>query len=152
MDYTGKWKFHSVMTYDENDMPVYLTPEEYLNSPMPYVDETDEEAVADEMNERRKMIGTTIKICEDGKLYMLTLIPEDIPQEEVDKAVAAGVIKLVDGAIADEPMAWELRDGEFWFDTGIEGEVYEEKADSWVKPIDENGFFNFMNFRFIKED
>lgn len=152
MDYTGKWKFHSVMTYDENDMPVYLTPEEYLNSPMPYVDETDEEAVADEMNERRKMIGTTIKICEDGKLYMLTLIPEDIPQEEVDKAVAAGVIKLVDGAIADEPMAWELRDGELWFDTGIEGEVYGEKADSWVKPIDENGLFNFINFRFIKED
>ena len=149
MDYTGKWKFHSVMTYDENDMPVYLTPEEYLNSPMPYVDETDEEAVADEMNERRKMIGTTIKICEDGKLYMLTLIPEDIPQEEVDKAVAAGVIKLVDGAIADEPMAWELRDGEFWFDTGIEGEVYGEKADSWVKPIDENGLFNFINFRFF---
>ena len=152
MDYTGKWKFHSVMTYDENDMPVYLTPEEYLNSPMPYVDETDEEAVADEQKERRKMIGMSIKICEDGKLYMLSPLPEGVSQEEVDKAVAAGVIKLVDGAVADEPKAWELRDGEFWFDTGIEGEVYGEKADSWVNPIDENGLFNFINFRFIKED
>ncbi len=152
MNYIGKWKLHSVMTFTDDDKALYLSPEEYLKSPMPYVDETDEEAVADEINERRKMIGTMIKICEDGKLYMLMSLPEDIPQEEVDKAVAAGIIKLVDGAIADEPMAWELRDGEFWFDTGIEGEVYEEKVTSWVKPIDENGFFNFMNFRFIKED
>ena len=83
---------------------------------------------------------------------MLQPLPEGVSQEEVDKAVAAGVIKLVDGAMADEPMAWELRDGRFWFDTGIVGEVYDETADSWTDPIDENGFFNFMNFRFIKED
>lgn len=152
MTYTGKWNFHSVMTFDEDDMPVYLTPEEYLGSPMPYVDESDEEAVADEMKERRNIISMSIKICDDGKLYMLSPLPEGVSQEEVDKAVKAGVIKLVDGMIADEPKAWELRDGELWFDTGIEGEVYGEKADSWVKPIDENGFFNFMNFRFIKED
>ncbi len=152
MTYTGKWKFHSVMTFDDDDMPVYLTPDEYLNSPMPYVDESDEEEVAHEMKERRKIIDMMISICEDGKLYMLSPLPEGVTQAEVDKAVAAGVIKLVDGAVADEPKAWEMRDGELWFDTGIEGEVYDEKADSWVKPIDENGFFNFMNFRFIKED
>ncbi|MBP1542706.1 MAG: hypothetical protein J6A16_01305 [Oscillospiraceae bacterium] len=152
MNYIGKWKFHSVMTFDDDNMPVYLTPEEYLNSPMPYIDETDEEQVADEMKERRNMIGTQIKICEDGELYMLTPLPEGVSQAEVDKAVAAGVIRLVDGAMADEPKRWELRDGELWFDTGIEGEVYDEAADSWVNPVDENGFFNFMNFRFIKED
>ncbi len=152
MTYTGKWKLHSVMTFDDDDMPVYLTPEEYLDSPMPYVDESDEEEVAHEMKERRKLIGMSIKLCEDGKLYMLSPLPEGVSQEEVDRAAEAGVIKLVDGQIADEPKAWEIRDGELWFDTGIEGEVYGEKADSWVKPIDENGFFNFMNFRFIKED
>lgn len=152
MNYTGKWKFHSVMTFDDDNMPVYLSPEEYLDSPMPYVDESDEEAVADEIKERRNIISMSIKICDDGKLYMLSPLPEGVSQEEVDKAVKAGVIKLVDGQIADEPKSWEMRDGELWFDTGIEGEVYGEKADSWVKPIDENGFFNFMNFRFIKED
>ncbi len=152
MNYTGKWKLHSVMTFGDDDMPVYLTPDEYLNSPMPYVDESDEEAVADEMRERKRMLGTFIKICDDGKLYMLSALPDGVSQEQVDKAVAAGVIKLVDGAIADEPKAWELRDGELWFDTEIDGEICGEKADSWVNPIDENGFFNFMNFRFIKED
>lgn len=152
MNYTGKWKLHSVMTFDDDNMPVFLTPQEYLDSPMPYIDETDEEEVAHEIQERKKMLGMFIKICEDGRLYMLTAIPEDIPQEEIDKAVSAGVIKLVDGAMADEPMSWELRDGELWFDTGIEGEAYDEEVSSWVNPIDENGFFNFMNFRFIKED
>ena len=152
MTYTGKWKLHSVMVFDDDNMPVYLSPEEYLDSPMPYVDESDEEAVADEMRERRRMADTFIKICEDGKLYMMMPLPEGVSQEEIDKAVAAGVIKLVDGAMADEPKNWELRDGEFWFDTGIGGEVYDEEVTSWTKPIDENGFFNFMNFRFIKED
>lgn len=152
MSYTGKWIFHSVMTFDENDMPVYLNAEEYLSSPMPYIDETDDEEVANELKERKKTIGTFIKICDNGKLYMLMPLPEDVSQDEIDKAVAAGVIKLVDGAIADEPKSWELRNGELWFDTGIEGEVYDEEVSSWVNPIDENGFFNFMNFRFIKED
>ncbi len=152
MNYVGKWKFHSIMTYNEENMPVYLTSEEYLNSPMPYIDESNEEEVAEEIRERRKMISTSIKICEDGKLYMLMPLPEGVSQEEVDKAVAAGEIKLMDGAIVDEPKAWELRDGELWFDTGIDGEFCGEKVSSWEKPIDENGFFNFMNFRFIKED
>lgn len=152
MNYTGKWKLHSVMVFDDDNMPLYLTPEEYLNSPMPYVDESDEEEVAHEMKERKKLIGMSIKICDDGNLYMLSPLPEGVPQKEIDSAVSAGVIKLVDGAIADEPKSWELRNGELWFDTGIEGEVYDEEVSSWVKPIDENGFFNFMNFRFIKED
>ncbi|MBQ7834678.1 MAG: hypothetical protein IJ385_02740, partial [Ruminiclostridium sp.] len=120
MNYTGKWKLHSVMVFDDDNMPLFLTPEEYLSSPMPYIDESDEEAVADEMKERKKTIGMSIRICEDGKLYMLAPLPEGVTQEEIDKAVAAGIIKLVDGAMADEPKAWELRDCEFWFDTGIE--------------------------------
>ncbi|MBQ8841310.1 MAG: hypothetical protein IJZ65_01600 [Ruminiclostridium sp.] len=101
MSFTGKWKLHSVMTFDDEDMPVYLTPEEYLASPMPYIDETDEEAVADELKERKKIIGMVIKICEDGNLYMLMPLPDGISQEEIDKAVSANVIVSMDGAIAD---------------------------------------------------
>lgn len=152
MNYIGRWKLNSVFTIGEDDEPLYLSTEEYLNSPMPYIDETDEEAVADEMKERRAFVGTVIKICEDGKIYMLVPLPEGVTKEQVDEAVASGEIKVMDGAMYDKPMTWEERDGELWFDTGIEGEVYGEKADTWVKPIDKDGFFNFMNYRFIKED
>lgn len=151
MDYIGTWKLHSVMVFDDNDLPVYLTPEAYLHSPMPYIDESDEEAVADEMKERQKTIGMKIKICEDGNLYLLMPLPAGVPQAEIDRAVAAGVIKVMDGAMTDDPMRWELRDGVFWLNTGMAGEIMEEPTDGWVQPVDENGFFCFMNFRFIKE-
>ena len=153
MSYIGKWAFHSIAAMNDDDSGfVYLSAEEYLKSPMPYVDESDEEAVADEMKERKNMVGTQIKVCEDGKLYMLMPLPEGVPQEEVDKAVAAGIITLLDGMMTDEPKAWEDRGGELWYDTGIEGEVFGEKADSWARAIDEDGYFTFATTRFVKAD
>ena len=150
MDHIGTWAFHSIATMNDNDEMVYLSAEEYLKAPMPYVDESDEEAVADELRERKKMIGMQVKICEDGKLYLLSPLPEGVSQEEVDQAVSAGMITLLDGMMTDRPMAWEVRDGELWYDTGIEGELFGEKADSWVKAMDEDGYFAFATTRFVK--
>ena len=150
MKYVGTWIFHSIGAMNDNDELVYLSAEDYLKAPMPYVDESDEEAVADELGERKKMVGMQVKICEDGKLYLLSPLPEGVSQEEVDQAVAAGEIPLLDGMMTDCPMAWEERDGELWYDTGIEGEAFGEKADSWVKAIDEDGCFTFAATRFVK--
>ncbi len=151
MDFIGKWKFHSIGVFNDNDELVYLTAEEYLDSPMLYIDETDKEAVDEEMKERKKTIGMQIKICDDGKMYMLMPLPEGVPQAEVDEAVAAGYFTLVDGMITDSPMQWELRNGELWYDTGIQGEVFDEEVQTWVKALDESGYFTFMNYMFIKE-
>ena len=150
MDYIGNWVFDSIGMPDDEKGFVYLSGDEYLASPMPYIDETDEEAVQDEMNERKKTIGMQVKVCEDGKLYLLIPLPEGVSREEVDKAVSAGVITLLDGMMADRPMAWEERSGELWYDTGIEGEIFGEKADSWVKAIDKDGYFTFATTRFVK--
>ena len=150
MDYIGNWVFDSIGMPDDEKGFVYLSGDEYLASPMPYIDETDEEAVQDEMNERKKTIGMQVKVCEDGKLYLLMPLPEGVSREEVDKAVSAGVITLLDGMMADRPMAWKERNGELWYDTGIEGEVFGEKADSWVKAIDKDGYFTFATTRFVK--
>lgn len=66
MSYVGKWVFHSIGTVNDSDEAVFLGAEEYLKAPMPYIDESDEEAVADELKERRNMIGGQIAVCEDG--------------------------------------------------------------------------------------
>lgn len=150
MDYIGNWVFDSIGMPDDEKGLIFLSGDEYLASPMPYIDETDEEAVQDEMNERKKTIGMQVKVCEDGKLYLLMPLPEGVSREEVDKAVSAGVITLLDGMMADRPMAWEERNGELWYNTGIEGEVFGEKADSWVKAIDKDGYFTFATTRFVK--
>ena len=151
MDYIGNWIFDSIGVLDDEKGLIFLSGDEYLDSPMPYIDETDEEAVQDEMNERKKTIGMQVKVCEDGKLYLLMPLPEGVSREEVDKAVSTGVITLLDGMMADRPMVWEERNGELWYDTGIEGEVFEEKVDSWVKAIDKDGYFTFATTRFVKD-
>lgn len=149
MNYIGKWKFHSIGEFGEDGIH-YMDAEEYLDSPMLYIDENDADAVAEEKAERKKTVGMELRILEDGTLYMLMPLPEGVTKEEVDAAVKAGEIMLYDGMMCERPLKWEERDGELWFDTGITGEVFGEAADTWTKPLDENGYFNFMNFRFSK--
>ncbi len=151
MDFIGTWVFHSIGVGDEEKGFVYLNGEEYLASDMPYIDADDKEAYEDEMKERRLLINSKLKICEDGNWYYLLPLPEGARQEEVDAAVAAGDIKFMDGMLTDEPHRWELRNGELWYDTGIEGEIYGEPTDGFAKAMDDNGFINYMNFRFVKE-
>ena len=130
---------------NDSDEMVYLSAEEYLKAPMPYVDESDEEAVADEMKERRQMIGGQIAVSEDGKLYMLMPLPAGVSQEEVDQAVKAGIIQLYDGMMTDEPKAWEERDGALWLEVG-EG----MSEDGWVQISEEDGYLRFMTIRYVK--
>ena len=147
MSYVGKWVFHSIGMVNDSDEVVFLSAEEYLKAPMPYIDESDEEAVADELKERRNMIGGQIAVCEDGNLYMLMPLPEGVSKEEVDKAVKAGAIKLYDGMMTDDPKAWEERDGELWLEVG-EG----MSEDGWVKLSDDDGNLLFMTTRYTKAD
>ena len=149
MNYIGKWKMHSIGEMGDDGIR-YLLAEEYLASPMLYIDSSDAEAVAEEIAERKKIISMELRVVEDGNLYMLLPIPEDVSKEDIDAAVASGEITLYDGMICERPLKWEERDGVLWFDTGIQGEVFGETADTWTKAIDENGYFNFMTFRFCK--
>ncbi len=130
MSYIGKWKFHSIGTVDDETCErLWLNAEEYMNSPMPYIDESDEEAVADEIKERKKTIGMLLEVCEDGKIYALMPLPESVSKEEVEEAVKAGVIKVRDGMMTDEPFAWQERDGELWVNMGRPDEFLQFSGD-----------------------
>ena len=74
MNYIGTWKFHSIGVMRDEGI-VYINGEEYLKEPMPYIDETDEEAVEDELRERKIAIAMQVKVCEDGKLYLCVSSP-----------------------------------------------------------------------------
>jgi len=150
MSYLGKWVLKSVVSFDEDFNQVELTPEEYINSPMSYIDETDEEEVQNEIRERKSMAAMQLKVCEDGKFYSYTPIPEGVSQEEIDEAVAAGEIKVEDGMLVTDAMDWEERDGEFWFNSGIEGEAFGEATDPWVKASNDDGTISFMTFKFMR--
>lgn len=144
MSFIGKWKFHSIGVVSETDEMVYMDEKEYLESPMPYIDETDPEAVADEIKERKQMIGGKLSISEDGKLYMLIPLPEGVSQEEIDAAVAAGHIRLYEGMMTQEPYDWEERNGELWVNM-------DDGEDGFLRLDDENGFITIMTVRYVKE-
>jgi len=145
MRYIGKWSFHSIGMITESDEMVYFGAEDYLNSPMTYIDDTDEEAVADELRERKSIIGMQIEICDDGKLYMLMPLPEGISQEEIDAAVASGEISIRGGMLENGCASWEERDGILWYTTEL-------SEDGWTKGSDDNGFVFFMTIRFVKAE
>lgn len=152
MKYVGKWFFHSIGVMNESGEMVYMTAEEYINSPMEYIDKTDEEAVECEMHERKQTVASCVEICEDGKWYVMIPIPEGVSEEEVNAAVASGEINLRDGMLYDAPMLWEERDGKLWVNTGVEGEVLGEKADPWACATDDEGYFYMMTVRYKKGD
>jgi len=152
MEFKGLWVFHSIGVINDDGEMQYMSAEEYMNSPMLYIDETDEEAVEDEIKSRKQTIGSCIEVCDDGKLYMLMPLPEGVSQKEIDEAVAAGAITLRCGMLCDAPMSWEERDGKLWLDTGIEGEVFGEKADTWACAVGDSGLFEFMTTRYVKEE
>ena len=129
MSYVGRWVFHSIGAMNENDEMIYMGAEEYLDSPMLYIDETDAQAVADEIKERKQIVGGQIAVCEDGKMYMLMPLPEGVSQAEVDAAVSAGHIKIYDGMMTDEPCDWQEREGELWVKPGISEEFLQFSGD-----------------------
>lgn len=143
MNYVGKWMFHSIGVVNDNDELAYLDAQGYLDSPMCYIDETDSEAVADEMKERKQLVNGQLSICEDGKLYMLLPFPEGVSQDEIDAAVAAGEIKVYDGMMTQDPFDWEDRDGELWV---------KMDGDEFIRLSDENGFISIMTTRYTKAD
>ncbi len=143
MSYVGKWVFHSIGVVADSNETVYLDAEDYLKSSMPYIDETDEEAVSDELRDRKNMIGMQIEICDDGNLYILMPLPEGVTKEEVDAAVESGEISLRGDMIANGPEQWEERNGVLWYTTSL-------SEDGWTKGSDADGFVFFMTVRFVK--
>lgn len=145
MNYIGKWIFHSIGVVNDNDELVYLDAQGYLDSPMCYIDETDSEAVEDEMKERRQLVNGQLSICEDGKMYMLLPFPESVSQAEIDEAVAAGEIKIYDGMMTQDPFDWEERNGELWVNMNM-------GDDGFIRLSDDNGFITVMTTRYTKAD
>ena len=78
---------------------------------------------------------------------MLMPLPEGVSKEEVDQAVKAGVIKLYDGMMTDDPKTCEERDGALWLEVG-EG----ISEDGWVMLSDDDGYLNFMTTRYVKAE
>ncbi|MBC8533413.1 hypothetical protein [Yeguia hominis] len=76
------------------------------------------------------------EFAEDGVLNTLMFVPEEMREE----AAKHGAVVREDGYAPVESTTWKEADGNFYYDTKIEGEVFGEKADSFAEiPVTEDG-------------
>ena len=82
----------------------------------------------EDAEEHLKMAGTIIEFLPDGT--MNTLFP--VPEEFVNQLLEEGK-KIVDGFAIMDSTTWKEENGEYSYDTKIEGEIFGEKVSSFQK-------------------
>ena len=114
MNIIGKWKVKKIGVLQPDFSTKMYTPQEL---------ETLEDA-----EEHLKMAGTIIEFLPDGT--MNTLFP--VPEEFVNQLLEEGK-KIVDGFAIMDSTTWKEENGEYSYDTKIQGEIFGEKVSSFQK-------------------
>lgn len=132
----GRWKVYKAMAIVGEDFGTFTRAEVEAD----FKRKKDAGEFEDENDERRareklSIFGTITIFQEDHKMVTLSEIPPGVPKEEIDKAVASGEIKLVDGMICseDEERTWKGVNGDYYYFTGEEAEICGEKVSPWRK-------------------
>ena len=114
MDIRGIWKVKEVHVPTPDGEKVF-TPDN------PPEDEMFEEMAA--------MMQWCPEFADDGMLNTLMFVPDEMKAE----AAKHGVDVRDDGYAVIDSTEWEERDGKFFYNTKIEGEVFGEKVDPFIE-------------------
>ena len=114
MDIRGIWKVKEVHVPTPDGEKVF-TP-----------DNPPEDEMFEEMAE---MMQWRTEFADDGALNTLMFVPEEMKAE----AAKHGVDVRDDGYAVIDSTEWEERDGKFFYNTKIEGEVFGEKVDPFIE-------------------
>ena len=133
MDIRGIWKVKEVHVPTPDGEKVF-TPDN------PPEDEMFEEMAA--------MMQWRTEFADDGALNTLMFVPEEMKAE----AAKHGVDVRDDGYAVIDSTQWEERDGKFFYDTKIEGEVLGEKVDPFIEiPVIDAGCLKYSHGMIILE-
>jgi len=126
MNIFGKWLVHDVITFDEDGQEKHITADE-INA----MDDSEENA------DFKAMLNMVIVVSADAMNTYLS-----IPEEQIAEAKAEGLEVTEYGALL-ESRAIKEEDGAYFYDSGIDGEVGEEKVSPFVKlEPDEEGLLS----------
>lgn len=114
MNIIGKWKVKKIGVLQPDFSLKMFTPQEL---------EEIEDA-----EEYLKMAGSIIEFLPDGT--MNTLLP--VPEELVNQCLEEGM-EIVDGFGIINSTIWKEENGEYFYDTKIEGEIFGEKVSPFEK-------------------
>lgn len=73
------------------------------------------------------------EFTEDHKVRTWMKIPSNVPQEQIDAAIASGELgEVVDGYFSpEEPKEWKAVDGKYYYNTGEQRETFGEVQSPW---------------------
>lgn len=78
------------------------------------------------------MFDAITEFRQDGTVCDLLRIPQDMPQEEIDNAIAAGYELAGDFLVAGKH-AWKEENGKIFYNTNINGEILGEELSPWAE-------------------
>ena len=82
------------------------------------------------------MLMYRTEFTEDGSMNTLMRVPED----KIELAKSQGDVIDEDGFAVIEQTTWKEKDGKFYYDTKVKGEVLGETVDPFAEiPVDEDG-------------
>jgi len=142
-DIVGRWKVYQTMAEVDGKFGIFTRAEVEA-------DLAKKKAEGKEVSENEALqgFGIVVEFTDDHKVLNYMPIPPHVPKEEVDKAIAAGVVKIVDGMILeDKTKEWKYVKGDYWYNSGEHREMFGEVQSSWDKITPDGD--GHMNFRFL---
>ena len=138
MDIIGKWSIQEVLRFNDNFERIWVDRETILSD--------------DTLNDSEKQVlHMEMIFTEDGKIKTVMPLPESIPQEEIDEAIASGEISLYDEkTMLLEEHPWKRENGKIMYDTGAKIELFGGPVSSWEELKEEDGLLRMMTFRLKK--
>ena len=139
MNVVGIWKVKEVFSLNE-DEGKWLSFQECMDN-----EEMDDET--------KSFLSARFVFEPDGLFKIVMAIPEGVPQEKIDQAVAAGEIRLFDSrSMIVEEHPWKEEDGKYYYDSGIQGEVLGEPVSSWMEIQETEDGIEWMIYRLVKAE
>lgn len=121
MNIIGKWKVKKIGVLQPDFSLKMYTPQEL--------------ETLDDAEEYIKMASSIIEFLSDGTMNTLLSVPEDL----VNQCLEEGM-EIVAGFAIMDSTAWKEENGEYFYDTKIEGEIFGEKVSSFEKlKIEDDG-------------
>ena len=139
MNVVGIWKVKEVFSLNENEGK-WLSFQECMDN-----EEMDDET--------KSFLSARFVFEPDGLFKVVMAIPEGVPQEKIDQAVAAGEIRLFDSrSMIVEEHPWKEENGKYYYDSGIQGEVLGEPVSPWMEIQETEDGIEWMIYRLVKAE
>lgn len=147
----GRWKIYKALSCIGEDFGLHTRDE--------VVADLDKKKAAGQIDDHdytqeMHIFGAVYEFTAEHRVRSYTSIPEGVPQEEIDKAVASGQVKLVNGmmCVDEEGKEWKYVKGDYWYNTGEKRMLFDEEQSPWDKITpDSEGHINMNLFILEKE-